>query len=141
MRWPYYILVGAYCSFIFWMSSQTDPPTPEPLFPQFDKLEHMAAFGVLCGMVLVGMKRSGRHHALRSLVWIPVLFTIAFGLTDEFHQAFVPGRNVDPFDIVANTSGALIAQYVLLRYWYGHQSATLRAILMRPFAEATADVR
>lgn len=111
-------MTGAYCLLIFWISSQQDPPGPPPLFPQFDKVEHVLAFGLLCGLVSVGMRRSGRAHAHWKLVWIPVLFTIAFGFTDEFHQHFVPKRNVDPYDIVADSVGALLMQFLLTRYVY-----------------------
>lgn len=97
-----------------------------------DKLQHIVAFGLIAAMVLTGMIRSKRNHPLRRLMMVPVLFTIAFGLTDEFHQSFVPLRNVDPFDIVADAVGASLAVYVLLRYWQGHSHETLRATLLGP---------
>jgi VanZ family protein len=123
----YYLLTGAYCTLIFWLSSQPDPPVMEPLFPQFDKIEHMIAFGVMDALVLMGMWNNTRKHSLARLLWWPVLFTVAFGLSDELHQHFVPGRHVDPLDIVANAIGAILAQAVLLRFAYGIPWAALKA--------------
>lgn len=129
MPWRYAVIVACYCAFIFWMSSQPDPPVPQQLFPGFDKLEHIGAYGVMDALVLFGMKKSPRPHTLARLLWVPLLFTIAFGFTDEFHQHFVPHRNVDPEDIVADTVGAALAQAVLLRYAFGHSCQSLREAL------------
>jgi VanZ family protein len=124
--WPYYILVTAYCGLIFWISGQPDPPVTADLFPHFDKLQHIVAFGLLAGLVLTGMKHSGKSYTLRVLFWVPVVFTVAFGLSDEFHQGFIPKRSVDPLDIIADTTGAALATWLLLRHWHGHSKAALR---------------
>jgi VanZ family protein len=33
--------------------------------------------------------------------------TIVYGVTDEFHQSFVPGRSADAYDLAADAAGAL----------------------------------
>ena len=38
-----------------------------------------------------------------------VLFCLFYGMTDEWHQSFVPGRDADWMDLVADTMGAIIA--------------------------------
>lgn len=121
MTWPAALLTLSYCSLIFWLSSQPDPPVVSGLFPHFDKVQHVIAFGLLTALVATGMLRSERRHPLARLFWAPLLFTISFGLVDEAHQHFVPGRHVDPFDIVANSTGAFLAQAALLRGLYGYR--------------------
>jgi VanZ family protein len=39
-----------------------------------------------------------------------------YGVSDEVHQAFVPGRNADVFDWVADTTGALLAAGIIHLY-------------------------
>ena len=121
MTWPAALLTLSYCSLIFWLSSQPDPPVVSGLFPHFDKVQHVIAFGLLTALVATGMLRSAWRHPPARLFWVPLLFTVGFGLVDEVHQHFVPGRHVDPLDIVANSAGALLAQAVLLRGVYGYR--------------------
>jgi VanZ family protein len=35
-----------------------------------------------------------------------------FGLSDEIHQYFVPGRNMDPLDLLTDAIGAALALWV-----------------------------
>ncbi len=37
---------------------------------------------------------------------------VAFGVTDEVHQSFVPGRNADLMDLVADALGASLGAVV-----------------------------
>jgi VanZ family protein len=44
------------------------------------------------------------------------LLTILYGVTDEFHQSFVPGRHASLLDLVADSFGALLfAPWVFVR--------------------------
>jgi VanZ family protein len=38
-----------------------------------------------------------------------VAFCVAYGVSDEFHQSFVPGRTPDVADIYADAAGAIAA--------------------------------
>jgi VanZ family protein len=42
------------------------------------------------------------------------LLSMLYGITDEFHQSFVPGRTSDVFDLVADTVGAAAGVVLLL---------------------------
>lgn len=85
---------------IFWLSSAPDARGAAQLltFPGADKLAHAAVFGVLAAL-LYGA--TGRPY-------LAVLLASAYGIFDEVHQAFVPGRHSDPLDWVANTVGAYL---------------------------------
>jgi VanZ family protein len=37
---------------------------------------------------------------------------VMFGLSDEIHQYFVPGRNMDPLDLLTDAIGAALALWV-----------------------------
>jgi len=43
-----------------------------------------------------------------------VLLCALFGLSDEFHQSFVPGRTPDAMDLVADAAGAALGAGALL---------------------------
>ena len=36
------------------------------------------------------------------------IFALVFGLSDEWHQSFVPGRMADGWDLLADAAGALL---------------------------------
>ncbi|MBX9690479.1 MAG: VanZ family protein [Candidatus Obscuribacterales bacterium] len=65
---------------------------------------------------------SGRHAILihhetkirrfLRLVGLPLLLTIAYALTDEWHQAFVPGRSSVITDVIIDSTGACLAALV-----------------------------
>ncbi len=74
-----------------------------------DKLGHFALFGLLATHLhLSGL--CGRR------LWVALLVCSGFGLLDELHQSFTPGRSVDLLDWVADSSGAALA-LVLHAHW------------------------
>ena len=42
-----------------------------------------------------------------------LVLSVFYGLTDEFHQMFVPGRVADLFDLLADAGGAIIGLFVV----------------------------
>ncbi len=86
------------------------PGTNLPAAPMigFDKLVHATAFFFLGGL----LARALGPRALRSLVLAWFLASL-FGVVDEFHQYFVPRRQPDPFDVLADTVGAFLGVALL----------------------------
>lgn len=64
--------------------------------PGSDKFVHAAAYFVLGALLALGTGRP------RLAFWLAV----AYGVSDEVHQAFVPGRYPDALDLVADAVGA-----------------------------------
>ncbi len=73
-----------------------------PRIEGLDKVVHFAVYGLLATLVC----RLGRGW--RAAAW-SLLVVSAFGVTDEWHQSFVPGRLAEVADWVADTLGALVA--------------------------------
>jgi VanZ family protein len=46
-----------------------------------------------------------------------VALASAYGITDELHQLFVPGRVSDPVDWLVDTLGAIVGVYVATRIY------------------------
>ena len=106
-------LLILYCTLIYWLSDQPSLPTPM-LFPHQDKLFHTGAYFVLAAFVL----RAFRHIivSLPMLMISSLVFSSLYGLSDEWHQSFVPGRMSDIADWVADTAGAVL--FLGGYYWY-----------------------
>lgn len=99
-------LALAWAAGLFWASSQ---PNPFPFVPQGilsqDKLLHAAAYAVL-GALAGAAVASGGLAPARAIALAAALAS-AYGVTDEWHQAHVPGRQADLGDLAADALGAL----------------------------------
>lgn len=74
-----------------------------------DKTGHFTGYAILGTLVLRAFAR-GRWAGVTTAVAIVALLGCSFyGATDEFHQAFVPGRTPDVNDWAADTFGAAAA--------------------------------
>ena len=101
-----WIPAAVWASFIFFLSSQPSLPSPGSLN---DKQAHALAYGVLACLCLMGLTGwRWRRIAGASLV-VAFVAAVLFGISDEVHQAFVPGRSPDAADVAADAAGAAIA--------------------------------
>lgn len=96
------------CVAIYVVSGMKDPPVPEVLVFRFsDKFMHAGVYAVVGALAYRGrLLRSMRPS--RALVWHATLIVAVHGAFDELHQAFVPNRTADVFDLLADTVGGVI---------------------------------
>jgi VanZ family protein len=113
----YVLLTLMYCAGLFWLSSGANPIHVKPVFPGEDKIVHACLYAGLACVVSMGLRRSGRTYAPWVLFLAPILFAALYGVTDEFHQRFVPGRTCDVWDLTADACGAIIVQIAI--YYIG----------------------
>jgi VanZ family protein len=99
---------------IFWLSSRPDLPRVPglDLLEVGDKIKHVAAYAVLAALI---WRALGRGGSSRRRFWLAVAISILYGLTDEFHQRFVPNRCCDICDLIADALGALAAAAIVSR--------------------------
>ena len=118
----------AYAALIFALSSQSNPlPFLPPRIFEFDKVLHAVEYAGLAALVTWGLDHV-TDAGLRWAALVAVAVGSFYGLTDEVHQAFVPGRGADVFDWCADTAGsALGALLALLALRWWRSRATLRA--------------
>ena len=102
-----FLPAALYAAVLFALSAQ---PNPLPFLPPElllqDKLLHGLAYTVLGALLVPGFRGAG--CSARSAVLLAVALASVYGATDEFHQSFVPGRNADVLDWVADTLGAAL---------------------------------
>ena len=91
---------------IFALSSIPQAVYPETNVPQADKAVHFVLYGTLAALCARGLDR--RPWSALS-VWLAAAALAAlYGMSDEFHQRFVPGRNADWADVLADAIGAVL---------------------------------
>ena len=106
----------SWAGLIFYLSSQPSIDAPA-LFPGQDKLFHLIVFGILGFLVMGALQASHEGYPTRQ-AWLVALAVMLYGILDEFHQYFVPGRSADVYDVLADAIGGLLgawAMYYLVR--------------------------
>lgn len=69
---------------------------------------HVVAFAVLAAAVRLALHPSGgRQLPMASAVAVAV--AVVYGIVDEVHQGFVPGRSSSVADVCSDASGAVLA--------------------------------
>jgi VanZ family protein len=91
---------------LFFLSSlSTVPPPPAGLS---DKHEHFAAYAGLAAVTLRALAKGAWQYITFSSVCGAVLISTMYGISDEYHQLFVPGRSFDRLDMVADLIGSML---------------------------------
>ena len=94
-----------YMALIFFLSSRSDPA---PILTQnfWDKGLHFVGYA---GLAFVFARAfAGERAALLIALTYAFIASSAYGATDEWHQAFTPGRNSDIEDWFADTVGSVL---------------------------------
>lgn len=114
-QWLRMLLPVAAMATLWWLSSREPEPRPESTARAlFHNSMHVVAYGCLAGSVWLAWTRAqvASHHAFRSRgAW---LIATLYGVVDELHQSYVPGRACSAADLASDAIGAALA-VVLLR--------------------------
>ena len=110
IHYRFLILALLWMAVIFWFSSQPKLfYLPESWMDViFKKSAHAFAYGVLWTLWWLATGR----RALLALV-----LTVAYAISDEWHQTFVSGRHGQWFDVGVDTLGALLAMTLARSHW------------------------
>jgi len=93
---------------IFFLSNQPGDTFHIPSIPGIDKVAHLLIYATLAASVLYAIheKMAGKNSMAVSMVVVTVCFL--YGIGDEFHQSFIPGRFPSVADLLADTLGAVV---------------------------------
>ena len=98
--------VVAYMAAIFYLSAQSSPPTPGGL-P--DKLAHAIEYFGLGVVVFRAVAGGFGARVTAARVMATMIIAVAYAVSDEVHQLFVPDRTADARDLLADAAGASAA--------------------------------
>jgi VanZ family protein len=99
---------------LFFLSSLSTIPPPPSGFT--DKHEHFFFYGILGALSLRALAKGTWRGVTLATVVAAIAISTAYGVSDEFHQRFVPGRDYEVLDMAADGLGAAMAA-VLLWAW------------------------
>ena len=112
--WHYYRLVPmlVVMGTIFFLSHQPGDTFELPEVVNIDKILHMLVYGILAATALYGVPgKMIRQYPCR-IGMLVILLCFAYGLSDEWHQSFIPGRFPSVWDVAADTIGAVVTVYI-----------------------------
>lgn len=107
MKFLFFLPLVLYSIAIFYMSNQPGDSLPSVVFGR-DKFLHAIAYFVYCLNVQFALIGYFDKISRKKVLLYSLLISVIYGLSDEFHQFFVPGRDSSPGDILANIVGALM---------------------------------
>lgn len=111
LRW---LAVAAWAGMIFLLSNQpglsatSDPGVERPI----RVVAHIVTYATLT--LLLGWAASGDRVPTRAIVVGAAVIAFVYGITDEWHQSFVPSRSGSPVDLIWDLMGVLVGASVLL---------------------------
>lgn len=97
---------------------------------------HIVAYAALSTSWLLALWQPGtlaEPRTARRLGWIGVVLAVAYGVVDEVHQSYVPGRVPSCGDVISDAVGAILA-LLWWRWLLLAEGAALRALSWGLFA-------
>lgn len=99
---------------IYYLSAQSSPPAPGGV-P--DYILHGVAYAGLAVVIFRALGGGLPARMTRARALMTLLMTVAYGVSDELHQLFVPLRTADIRDVGWDLVGALLG---LFACWAWH---------------------
>jgi VanZ family protein len=107
-RWWVLIVPILWAGAMFLVSSIPGNEISKLMIVSWDKAYHVAEFAILVVAIAWSISR------IRTSVWSPVVLVFAFVIAaayapiDEWHQSWVPGRDVSVLDMAADWAGCVV---------------------------------
>ena len=109
-RFFFYTLpVLLYMLLIFILSSMSHYPDILSWTFSYDKLVHTVEYYVLGYLLIRVFITSSRDILSRTSALLVIIIGALYGMSDEWHQSFVPGRYASIYDILFDTLGIVLA--------------------------------
>lgn len=110
----YFVVLGLiWMGIIFLASSRSSVPTPV-VFEGQDKFMHALTYAVLALLWARAGWSEGASFQWKRIFGVTILCAL-YGITDEVHQMYVPGRDASIEDWIADTVGAFLGAFLFYR--------------------------
>jgi VanZ family protein len=97
-----------YMGVIFYVSAQQDVAIPSALT---DKSSHSLAYTLLSVLIVRALAGGLPARISARTAFLGVVLTTLYGVSDEVHQMFVPGRSAEVYDLFADAIGGAIGAF------------------------------
>lgn len=119
----YLVYVPLVLYWIILFTATSLPAANVPSFAVSDKIKHLSAFFGLSVLLSLTLLYQDKVSLFKKYFLVVALIICSiYGLLDEIHQSFVPGRNSEFLDWVADSLGAaagvLLVYYLLKKFKY-----------------------
>ena len=105
LKWiPAFFIMG-----VSWYLSSLSQIEYIPQFFNADKLVHLVCFAGFSFWVSFAL-----NIKTYKSFWIPTIIVSTYGIIDEIHQHFTPGRYVSFFDWTCDTIGAILGSLIFV---------------------------
>lgn len=102
---------------IHWISIFILTSLPSDSLPHValvDKVKHFIAYLVLSILLTLSLRAQSRFKRLKTgFIKYAFVITILYSTFDEIHQIFIPGRDAEIWDWVANLLGIILGIFVI----------------------------
>jgi VanZ family protein len=98
---------------LHWLLPQAGEATLRVLHITVRKAGHLTEYAILALLAARAFRTSARELLRSRWFWASLFLVIAYSLTDEFHQSFVPSRTASIYDCMIDTLGGLTALALL----------------------------
>ena len=109
------LLLFSYAGLIYWLSDRPIQITM-PKITHLDKVLHFGAYGVFG--FLMGRVAFRLTGSIFWSIWLASVMGTLYGVSDEWHQSFVPGRDSSAGDLIADACGAFAGG---MAWWVLHR--------------------
>lgn len=103
-----WFIIILYMSLIFYFSSISYPPQPMKGVKEAPIIEHIIEFAILGILLIPGFRSLKFWNFHKNAFIFALIFGILYGISDEVHQHFVPGRCAELIDVIANSVGVIL---------------------------------
>jgi VanZ family protein len=112
-RWFYWTPVVLYAALIFLLSSLSDADVyiPALTIPYADKVLHALEYGLLGILTYRAFRYAAGTWSAAHAALLAIAASTGYGMTDELHQAFVPLREANVWDVVADGMGSAVGAW------------------------------
>jgi VanZ family protein len=104
---------------IYWIILLIATSIPTDDFPRIllsvgDKIKHFIAYAILAGYLTLAFAVQERVKWLsKNIVIYAIIVASLYGIIDEFHQSFIPGRFFEMYDWLADILGAIAGSNII----------------------------
>jgi VanZ family protein len=103
----YWLPILTYGGLVYFFSSISHPRYPFTFYSA-DKFYHIGEYAILGILIIRLLKRYFPDLGNKKLKILAILLAILYGVSDEFHQYFVPFRDASFLDLFADGIGSLL---------------------------------